>query len=125
MIPEAKKIEFTPVAEDVKEVNVKLSKKNFDLARSLAAAQRRMSDQEANINEIRSRQERWVQDMQGDLAFVCMQLVSEQAARLEQYEPVEESEPIEDGDVSAALRRAREIREKLKKYEAGQQRVAG
>ncbi len=119
------KVEFAPVEDDVREQNKKLSKKNFDLARSLAAAQRKVTDQEAAISDMRQRQEQWVEDMQGDLAFVCQQLVSEQEARLEQMvgKPIAR-QPLKDGDVSGAIRRAAEIREKLRQYEATR-RIAG
>lgn len=113
------KVEFAPVADDVREENKRLSKKNFDLARSLAAAQRRMTDQEQNLHEIKNRQDRWVEDMQGDLAFVCQQLVAEQESRLEAFEGKPVSyKPLADGDISGAIRRASEIREKLKQFEA-------
>ncbi len=116
-MPETK-VEFAPVADDVREENKRLSKKNFDLARSLAAAQKRMVDQEQSITEIKSRQDRWVEDMQGDLAFVCQQLVAEQESRLQAVEGKNEYKPLAEGDVSGAIRRASEIREKLKQFEA-------
>lgn len=124
-MPETK-VEFAPVADDVREENKRLSKKNFDLARSLAAAQRRMTDQEQNLNEIKTRQDRWVEDMQGDLAFVCQQLVAEQESRLEAVVGKPPSyQPIADGDVSGAIRRASEIRQKLKEFEARRRQSAG
>lgn len=119
------KIEFAPLEDDVREENKRLSKKNFDLARSLAAAQRRMTDQEQNLNEMRSRQDRWVEDMQGDLAFVCQQLVAEQEARLEEVEgrPLN-YKPLAENDISGAIRRASEIREKLKRFSTTRQNQA-
>lgn len=112
------KIEFAPVADDVREENKRLSKKNFELARSLAAAQRRMTDQENHLSAIRQRQERWVEDMQGDLAFVCQQLVAEQEAKLEEVEgKPHDYKPLASGDISGAIRRASEIREKLRQHE--------
>jgi hypothetical protein len=63
--------------------------------------------------------------MQGDLAFVCQQLVAEQEARLEEVEgkPLN-YKPLADNDISGAIRRASEIREKLKRFSSARQNQA-
>lgn len=63
--------EFTQAEDE----NKKLSKKNFELARALAAAQRKIAEQEELIERLRSRHCQWVEAMQGDLNFLCGQLV--------------------------------------------------
>lgn len=73
-IPAAKApepVEFTSPEDETK----KLSKKNFELARALAAAQRKIAEQEELIEFLRRKHSRWVEDLQGDLNFLCGQLV--------------------------------------------------
>lgn len=73
-LPAAKSAEPTPFVSPEEEAR-KLAKKNFELARALAAAQRRIAEQEEQIARLRDRHSAWVEAMQGDLNFLCGQLV--------------------------------------------------
>ncbi|MCE7871360.1 hypothetical protein DYH09_13400 [bacterium CPR1] len=66
---------ITPGADALAEENKKLAKKSFELARALASAQRRISEQNAQLEELRSRHNQWVEAVQLDLNFLYAQLV--------------------------------------------------
>ncbi len=75
-IPSAKSAEPAEfAAASVDDENKKLTKKNFELARALAAAQRRIAEQEELIESLRNRHSQWVESVQGDLNFLCGELV--------------------------------------------------
>lgn len=113
-----KPIDFAPMPSgDDSDEAKKLAKKNFELARQLAAAQRKLAEQEEALNQERKSKEKWVEEIQGDLAFVAEQLVEVSEAELTQKQPEAESQrrELKRGDISGAIRRAGEIREVLKK----------
>lgn len=107
-----------PSGDDKDDESKKLAKKNFELARALAAAQRKMAEQEEALTQERQNREKWVQNVQEDLAFVAEQLVEVSEAELDKTAPRTPDTPRRDlkkGDISGAIRRAGEIREHLKK----------
>ncbi len=113
-------VNFPAMPGDDKEDEArKLAKKNFELARALAAAQRKMAEQEQALEQERKSKEKWVNEMEGDLAFLAEQLVEQGEAELDKAPPDTRAQsPRKDlrpGDISGAIRRAGEIREHLKK----------
>lgn len=96
----------------------KLAKKNFELARALAAAQKKMAEQQAELDRERQSKEKWVENMENDLAFMAEQLVEVSEAELDKKPEARAESPrreLRRGDISGAIRRAGEIREHLKR----------